>query len=68
MSDWSFLGFELAKRGIASDVEETITDDYEPDPWRPVPDAKAVTITLDLVGASELVEILETAALTPGDT
>ena len=59
MSDWSFLSFELAKRGISSDVEEIITDDYERDPWRPQPNAKAVTVTLDLAGAVVLVLILE---------
>jgi hypothetical protein len=59
MSDWSFLGFELAKRGISSDVEEIVTDNYERDPWRPQPNAKAVTVTLDLANAAALVEILE---------
>lgn len=59
MSDWSFLSFELAKRGIGCDVEEIITDDYEPDPWRPPPDTEAVAVTLDLAGASKLVGILE---------
>ena len=59
MSDWSFLSFELAKRGIGSDVEEIITDDYEPDEWRPQPDTEAVTVILDLAGASKLVRILE---------
>ena len=59
MSDWSFLGFELAKRGIGSDVEEIVTDVYECDPWRPRSDTQGVTVTLDLVGASTLVGILE---------
>ncbi len=58
-SDWSFLSFELAKRGIPSDVEEIITDDYGSDPWRPPPDTEAITVTLDLAGASKLVGILE---------
>ena len=59
MSDWSFLGYELAKRGIGSDVEEIITDVYECDPWRPRSDTQGVTVTLDWVGASTLVGILE---------
>lgn len=58
MSDWSFLGFELAKRGIGSDVEEIITNDYERDSWRPEPNAQAVTVTLDLGDASKLADIL----------
>ncbi len=61
MSDWSFLSFELAKRGISSDVEEIVTDDYECDMWRPQPNAKAVTVVLDLAGAAILVGILEDA-------
>ena len=59
MTDSSFLSFELAKRGIASDVEEIITDRYESDPWRPLPNSAAVIVTLDLAGAAILVGILD---------
>ncbi len=57
-TDWSFLGHELATHGIASDVVEDVTDDYEPDPWRPKPNTDAVVVTLDRDGATQLAELI----------
>lgn len=56
--DWSFLGYWLATHGIPSDIGESMTREYDPDPWRPEPDVESVTVTLDRRGAERLVEIL----------
>lgn len=61
MAGWEFLGLTLAQHGIPSDVQEVVTDDYEPDPWRPSPNKDAVSITLELADASRLQGILDAA-------
>jgi len=56
--DWSYLSYVLATRGIPSDVEEVVTDDYEFDPWRPAPASEAVTFTISKPDAERLVGLL----------
>jgi hypothetical protein len=56
--DWSYLDYVLATRGIPSDVEEVVTDDYESDPWRPPPNTEAVTLTVSKTDAGRLIAAL----------
>jgi hypothetical protein len=57
-TDWSFLSYHLATRGIPCDIEETETDDYEFDPWRPTPNTEAVTVTLTKDDAALLASLV----------
>lgn len=59
MSDWTHLSYHLATWGIPCDIEEVDTGDYEPDPWRPSPNADAVDVRLDIESAGKLAEVLE---------
>ena len=59
--DWSFLGYVLATHGIASDVNEVTTDEYDLDPWRPYPNVNGLRVILDRDGASKLVALLKRA-------
>jgi hypothetical protein len=61
VTDWTDLGYHLATWGIPCDIEEVDTGDYELDPWRPLPNAEAVDIRLDVRSASKLAEVLEAA-------
>lgn len=55
---WDYLEFNLNTRGIAADVVEMVTDDYEFDPWRPKPNTEAVTITITKEDAARLAGIV----------
>ena len=55
---WDYLEFNLNTRGIAAEVIETVTDDYEFDPWRPKPNTEAVQITITKEDAARLAGIV----------
>lgn len=59
--DWSYLGYNLARFGIASDVEYAAAGDYGVDPWRPAPNVEVVRVTLSLEDASKLSALLDDA-------
>jgi len=61
MTDWTYLGYHLATWGIPCDIDEVDTGDYELDPWRPLPNADAVDVRLDIESAAKLAEVLEAA-------
>lgn len=55
---WDYLEYNLNTRGIPADTEEIVTDDYEPDPWRPAPNTEAVRITLTKDDAAKLAGLI----------
>lgn len=55
---WDYLEFNLNTRGIAAEVTETVTGDYEFDPWRPAPNTEAVQITMTKEAAARLAAIV----------
>ena len=55
---WDDLSYHLATMGIPSDIEESITEKYELDPWRPSPDTESVVVTITKRDAGRLATIL----------
>jgi len=55
------LSYRLASLGIPTIVEETVTGDYDGDPWAPRGNAEGVSIILDVEGANRLTKVLEKA-------
>lgn len=57
--DWSYLSYNLARFGVASDVHNDMSGDYEMDPWRPAPNTEIVRVALALDDASRLSALLD---------